>query len=67
LYNYVSDQWRTGPQGAISLDMLAVEQGMNDYKVDEDERILFSTKVRQIASIIVAEKRKEAEEEQAKG
>lgn len=66
LYNYVSDQWRTGPTGAVALDMLAVNQGMDDYNVDRDERILFSTKVRQIANIIIALRRAEEEQKASK-
>ncbi len=50
-----------GPSGAVALDMKSVNQGMDDYQVDQDERILFSLKVRKIANIIFELHGKEAE------
>lgn len=50
-----------GPGGPIGLNMLAVKDAMKDYHIDPDEYILFSSKVRQIANVIITEQYKEAE------
>lgn len=68
LYQYCSDQVIMGPEGPITLDLLAVSQAMKDYKIPKNERVEFSTKVRTIAITIfnlqareAAEKRKASE------
>lgn len=51
-----------GPGGPISLNMLAINQGMEDYNIDEDEKVDFSLKVRRIANVILSAKAEEAAE-----
>jgi hypothetical protein len=50
-----------GFNGPIGLNMLAIEQGMQDYKVPEDEKVEFSLKVRHIANIVISARAEEAE------
>lgn len=63
LYYYCQDQYIMGPQGPVALDMRAINQAMDDYNIDPDERIEFSTVVRRIANIIFsAQAKKHADE-----
>jgi hypothetical protein len=41
-----------GPDGPVALQMKSIDKGMDDYHVDQDERIEFSMTVRKIAHII---------------
>ena len=60
-----------GPGGPVGLNMLSVNQAMNDYHIKPEERILFSQKAREIASIVIAEQHEEQrvkrEQERKKG
>ncbi len=61
LYSYCQDQVITGPGGAVALRMSAIKLGMDDYQIDQDERVEFSLRVRYIANIIISAQYKEAE------
>lgn len=52
-----------GANGPVALNGLFIHQAMDDYNVDKDERILFSTKVRKIANVIFSAWAEEAEKE----
>jgi len=52
-----------GPSGAVALDMKSIDLGMDDYQIDPKEKVLFSSKVREIASIVFDLHHKEAEQE----
>ncbi len=51
-----------GPSGPVGLNMLAIEQAMIDYKIDDDEKIEFSYTVRRIANLIFSWQAEEAHE-----
>ena len=51
-----------GFDGPVALNMLAIEQGMRDFNVDDDEKILFSSQVRKIALVIFNAQKEEREE-----
>lgn len=51
-----------GPGGPVGLNMLAIDQAMNDYFVDQEERIDFSITVRRIANLIISLQAEEAAE-----
>ena len=55
LYFYCQDQYIIGPDGPVALNLLAVNQAMEDFNIDKDERIEFSLAVRGIATIIYGE------------
>lgn len=50
-----------GPSGPVGLNMLAINQGMEDYNVDQDEKIEFSLKTRRIANVIISARAEEAD------
>ena len=41
-----------GSSGPVALNGIFINQAMDDYQIDQDERILFSSTVRRIANII---------------
>jgi len=49
-----------GSNGPIALNMLAINQAMVDYNVNDDEKIEFSLKVRRIANVIISAQAEEA-------
>ena len=55
-----------GPEGPVALNMLAIDQAMNDYNVDKDERVEFSSTVRSIANMIFAAQIEEANKKRKK-
>ena len=63
LYNYCQGQYIMGPGGPVALCMLAVNQAMDDYQIDKEEKIEFSLKVRRIANVIISAQAEEAAEE----
>ncbi len=56
-----------GPSGPVGLNMLAINQAMDDYNIDDDERVDFSFTVRKIAGTIISEQMDEAERKAKKG
>jgi len=51
-----------GYGGPVALNGMFINQAMDDYRIDESERIEFSLRVRQIARIIFNAQAKEAAE-----
>ena len=64
LYSYVSDQWIMGVSGAVGLNMQAIALAMDDFDIDRDERVLFSTKVRIIANTVLDALKEDAKQKQ---
>ena len=64
LYSYVSDQWIMGMSGAVGLNMQAIALAMDDFNIDHDERILFSTQVRLIANTVLDALKEDAKQKQ---
>jgi len=62
LYYYCQDQYIMGANGPVALNMLAINQAMQDYHIDDDEKIEFSLKVRKIAYVIISSQMDEAEQ-----
>lgn len=60
LYYYCQDQYIMGEGGPVGLNMLAINQAMQDYQIDEDEKVEFSLKVRQIAYVVISSRMEEA-------
>ena len=62
LYYYCQDQYIMGEGGPVALNMLAINQAMQDYHVDDDEKIEFSLKVRKIAYVVISSQMEEAQQ-----
>ena len=52
-----------GPSGPVGLNMLAIEQGMDDYNIPNEERVDFSSTVRSIANMVFNFQAEKAEQE----
>ena len=55
-----------GSSGPVALNMLAVELAMNNYHIDEEEKIDFSSTVRSIANMVYNFQAKKAEQDAKK-
>lgn len=51
-----------GPSGPVALNGMFINQAMEDYNIDHDERVEFSLAVRRIANIIFSAQAEEAAE-----
>jgi hypothetical protein len=61
LYAKVSNQYLMGPNGAIGINMLAVDLVLDYFNVAEDERLEFQEKVQTIASKVLSVQQADAE------
>lgn len=63
LFYYCCDQYIVGPSGPVGLNMLAIDLAMDDYKISQDERIDFSSTVRNIANMVFNFQAEKAEQD----
>lgn len=61
LYGHVSNQYLMGPNGAIGLNLLAVDKVMDYFRIAVDERLEFQSKVKTIANKVLATQHADAE------